>query len=330
VGYDGQKPTKNPDGGNLGADDIALRRSETPMSPGSGAISQAWEWVKHKPAETLLLSLLMLFFDGGCNFNLPSGGGSDSSSSGSEYGGTVGGGLGDMLTGASGGLGDMLGELGGTLGGLEMGIILGFLAVAITIGLILFVIGTLVSGVSKIYWLRLIRRQNDSLSKTKRAITFLPKLLLTRLLVGLVILLPIMLVGGVMVALAMATGAMAGQDPSLIVGAGFVAGFLVIIPVIVLALGFHFVEYLIVDKNIGYIEAMRASWKLTDGYKFDLFVLLFLAGLLNFVGVLMCCVGVIPANAVGKMGAVSIFYDRITVPGNAYSLDDESLSKVFS
>ena len=80
---------------------------------------------------------------------------------------------------------------------------------------------------------------------------------------------------------------------------------------------------MVVDKNLGWMDALKASWRLTDGYKLDLFLFGILCALLNFAGLLMCFVGLILTYAV-TMGASVIVYNRVAEPGNAYLDDGES------
>jgi len=62
--------------------------------------------------------------------------------------------------------------------------------------------------------------------------------------------------------------------------------FIIVIPWIILGLGLQFVQYVIVDRGVGPIEAIRESWRLTDGYKMTIFGINLLAGIL---GLLITC-----------------------------------------
>ena len=70
-------------------------------------------------------------------------------------------------------------------------------------------------------------------------------------------------------------------------------GFLAfIIPGFIVSMGLAFVPYLVVDKNLGPIEAIKESWRVTKGHKMQLF-LLFLALMgLNIIGVLAFLIGI--------------------------------------
>jgi uncharacterized membrane protein len=75
---------------------------------------------------------------------------------------------------------------------------------------------------------------------------------------------------------------------ALIVIGGFI---LLIIPGIFFALRLQFTCYLIVDKNLGPVEAVKTSWKITKGNAWNLFFLGILLGLINILGLLCLIVG---------------------------------------
>lgn len=81
---------------------------------------------------------------------------------------------------------------------------------------------------------------------------------------------------------------------SLLVGLIVFAGFiLLIVPGIIWALKYQFVPYLIVDKNLGILEAMRESSRITTGFKWRLFLFNLLTGLINMAGMLALGVGLL-------------------------------------
>lgn len=86
------------------------------------------------------------------------------------------------------------------------------------------------------------------------------------------------------------------------VGAGFLKGilvviglFLLIVPGLYLLVKLAFVEYLIVDRKMGAIEAMKESWRITDGREWTLFGLMGMSILIGFAGLLLCLIGIVPA-----------------------------------
>ncbi len=76
----------------------------------------------------------------------------------------------------------------------------------------------------------------------------------------------------------------------LIVIAGLI---LFIIPGVIFAIKFQFSEYLIVDKKMDAIESLQASWEMTKGVKWNLFLFGLLLGLINLLGLLCLIVGLI-------------------------------------
>ncbi len=72
-----------------------------------------------------------------------------------------------------------------------------------------------------------------------------------------------------------------------------VAVVLVCIPVIYFSVGIGFVFPLIVDRQIGFWEAIRTSLKTVHRQWFQAFGLMILVGLVAMVGLLACCVGML-------------------------------------
>src|SRR5262249_10203656 len=76
----------------------------------------------------------------------------------------------------------------------------------------------------------------------------------------------------------------------IIIAVGFV---LLIIPGIVLAIMFMFVGYLVIDRKMGPVEALRASKRITTGHKWDLLLLMFAVIGINILGILCLLVGLL-------------------------------------
>lgn len=70
---------------------------------------------------------------------------------------------------------------------------------------------------------------------------------------------------------------------------------LLIIPGFIWALKYMFYPYLILDKGLGSVDAIKASAKLTDGVKWQLAGFFFLSILMGIIGVLCLVVGVLVA-----------------------------------
>lgn len=77
---------------------------------------------------------------------------------------------------------------------------------------------------------------------------------------------------------------LAGFLASIIVGVAVMLGFiLLIIPGIILSLGLQFTFYALVDRDLGAMDAVTESWRITDGHKVSIFVINFVIGILAIV-----------------------------------------------
>ncbi|NUO53380.1 MAG: hypothetical protein HOV80_31410 [Polyangiaceae bacterium] len=98
----------------------------------------------------------------------------------------------------------------------------------------------------------------------------------------------------------------------LLVGLCILVGFiLLIIPGIYASLALSQTNYYVIDKNMGPIEAMQASWRATEGQKGNIFLYGLLSLLVLIAGMIACCVGLFPAGAVVGLG-MAIIYTRIS------------------
>lgn len=70
---------------------------------------------------------------------------------------------------------------------------------------------------------------------------------------------------------------------------GFVA---LIVPGFILSMGLAFVSYLVVDRGLGPIEAIKESWRITKGHKWQLFLLFLTLLGLNVLGALALIIGI--------------------------------------
>ncbi|MBI2442806.1 MAG: DUF975 family protein [Candidatus Levybacteria bacterium] len=75
---------------------------------------------------------------------------------------------------------------------------------------------------------------------------------------------------------------------AILVGVGLL---LLIIPGIIFGIKYHFYSYLIVDKNMGPLEALKKSGEITKGVKWDLLLFGLACGLINIVGALALGIG---------------------------------------
>jgi uncharacterized membrane protein len=90
-----------------------------------------------------------------------------------------------------------------------------------------------------------------------------------------------------------------------------IVGFIfLIVPGIYLAFKYTFVPYLIVDKNLGPIEAMKASSKMTDGIKWDILGFYVAGAALAYLGLIALGVGILVSAPVAYL-AYLLFYDKV-------------------
>jgi len=89
-----------------------------------------------------------------------------------------------------------------------------------------------------------------------------------------------------------------------VTGLGFM---LCIVPGVILAIGLQFAVPLVVDKDLDAVEALKESWRITTGLKLDLFTFGLLAFGVALLGMLVCCIGVLPASAMIAVAQVFIY-----------------------
>jgi uncharacterized membrane protein len=79
---------------------------------------------------------------------------------------------------------------------------------------------------------------------------------------------------------------------SVIIGIGFV---LLIVPGIMLACRMAFVSYLVMDKKMEALEAVRKSWEMTSGHSWTIFGMGFMSFFIAIAGIICLIVGIFPA-----------------------------------
>ena len=84
---------------------------------------------------------------------------------------------------------------------------------------------------------------------------------------------------------------------NLLTGAIVIAGLIVfIIPGIIFACKLAFVPYLIMDKKLEVIEAIKTSWNMTKGHAWTIFFMALLAFPIIILGLILLLIGVVPAS----------------------------------
>lgn len=94
----------------------------------------------------------------------------------------------------------------------------------------------------------------------------------------------------------------------ILAGIGIVVGLmLLVVPGIILALGLLFVPYLVVDRAAGVTEALKESWRITKGHKWQLFLFgLTLLGL-NLLGAIALIIGLLVTVPISWLAVVHAY-----------------------
>ena len=92
---------------------------------------------------------------------------------------------------------------------------------------------------------------------------------------------------------------------AIIIGFGII---LLIIPGIFFACKLAFVPYLIVDKKMEAVEAVKESWRKTEGHALTVFLIGFLAIFIVIAGLIVMVVGVIAAAIWIEVAFASLYY----------------------
>jgi uncharacterized membrane protein len=96
---------------------------------------------------------------------------------------------------------------------------------------------------------------------------------------------------------------------SLLVGVIVVLGiFMLIVPGIIFACKLVFVSYLVVDKKMDVIPAVKESWRMTTGHAWKIFLMGLLAIPIAIAGLICLIVGIIPAVMWIESAFASLYY----------------------
>jgi uncharacterized membrane protein len=101
-----------------------------------------------------------------------------------------------------------------------------------------------------------------------------------------------------------------------IIGIGFV---LLVVPGVILACRLAFVRYLVMDKKLEPVEAVRESWRMTRGHANSIFFLGLLALAILSAGLICFVVGVIPAYMWVRSAFASMYFavSELEKPGTS-------------
>jgi hypothetical protein len=92
-----------------------------------------------------------------------------------------------------------------------------------------------------------------------------------------------------------------------------IAGFILfIIPGIIFSIKLQFSEYFIVDKKMDAIDSLKASWEVTKGIKWNLFLFGILLGLINLLGILCFLVGLVITVPLSMVATAYIYRKHLS------------------
>lgn len=108
---------------------------------------------------------------------------------------------------------------------------------------------------------------------------------------------------------------------SLLTGAIIMAGmFFLIIPGIIFACKLAFVPYLVMDKKLDPVEAVKQSWEMTKGHGWTIFFMGFVSIFIVIAGLLLLIIGVFPA-AMWISSAFASLYHAVDSEKNAAAVE---------
>jgi uncharacterized membrane protein len=84
--------------------------------------------------------------------------------------------------------------------------------------------------------------------------------------------------------------------------------FFLFVPGIIFACKLVFVKYLILDRNMGAVEAVKESWNMTKGYAVDIFLIGLIAVPLAIAGLICFLVGIIPVIMWVRCAFATMYY----------------------
>ena len=90
---------------------------------------------------------------------------------------------------------------------------------------------------------------------------------------------------------------------------------MLIIPGIIFACKLAFVPYLVMDKNLDPVEAVKESWRMTKGYGWTIFAMGFVSIFIVLGGLLLLLLGIIPA-AMWISSAFASLYHAVDMEKN--------------
>ncbi|HEY9786557.1 MAG TPA: hypothetical protein V6D17_14205 [Candidatus Obscuribacterales bacterium] len=85
-----------------------------------------------------------------------------------------------------------------------------------------------------------------------------------------------------------------------------------IVPGIIVQLSFQYFGYFIIERKMGPIQALKASWAITDGCRFSLLLFGIIQYFINWLGMLCFLIGAIPAGMVTMLAQASAYRQLVS------------------
>ena len=103
-----------------------------------------------------------------------------------------------------------------------------------------------------------------------------------------------------------------------------------VIPGIYLAVRWMFAEFLVIDRGLRPLEALRASSSLTEGHRWKLFVFAVVIILISFLGLMLFVIGVIPASLIVTFATIHIYrqLENRPTPTSEIAGEEQSTSSI--
>jgi len=86
-------------------------------------------------------------------------------------------------------------------------------------------------------------------------------------------------------------------------------------------------SYLVIDKKLEAVEAVKASWKMTDGHAITIFLIGLLAIPIALLGLIALIVGIIPA-AIWINAASASMYHSVDLKDNPTVVNEEIVNEI--
>jgi hypothetical protein len=80
-----------------------------------------------------------------------------------------------------------------------------------------------------------------------------------------------------------------------------------IVPGVIVSIAVQFYSYFIVDKEIGPIESIRASWIASRGARLNIFLMVLLFHVLRTIGTMMFFIGLLPVNMIISLATADLY-----------------------